>query len=248
MKRAVFILILFFSHSIFSQDINTILKQAAKLESIPDEKAAFEKFKQGHKQQPQNIYILNKCSELCSRIGKREPIDEIRFGWFQNAKNYANAALAIQPANGEAHCVMAIALGCIALDGSSREKVNAAKEIKKHIDLSLKNDPTNYKAWHVLGRWQYELSSLNFFERTAVKVLFGGLPTATYSESIRSFEKANSIKGFAANYFELARAYKKNNEQQKAVAAINKLLLLPNQTEDDEDLKNTGRKLLSRWR
>lgn len=230
-----------------SQDISIIIKEAVRLESIPNEKAALEKFKEAFKLQPSNIHVLNKCSELCSRIGKREPTEKVRAAWFQNAKNYAAAALRMQPTNSEANCVMAIALGCIALDGSSREKVNAAKEIKKFADLSLKSDPLNYKAWHVLGRWHFELATLNVVERAAVKVLFGGLPHSTVHESIRALEKAGSIKGFAANYFELARAYKKSNQRDKAIAALHTLLSLPVQTEDDEDLKNMGRKLLSQW-
>lgn len=233
---------------VYSQGISTIIKEAVTLENIPNEKAALEKFKEAFKLQPTNIYVLNKCSELCSRIGKREPSEKIRSTYFQNAKNYANAALRLQPANSEANCVMAIALGSIALDGSSREKVNAAKEIKKFADLSLKKDSLNYKAWHVLGRWHYELSSMNMFERAAVKILFGGLPHSTYYESIQAFEKAGSIKGFAANYFELARAYKKDNQREKAIAALYSLLSLPAHTEDDEELKNMGRKLLSQWR
>ena len=106
----------------------------------------------------------------------------------------------------------------------------------------------NFKAWHVLGRWNYELSTLNMLERGAVKILFGGLPKASLTESIMAFEKSKSLAaGFILNYFEMARAYKKNDQRDKAIGTLTAMLLLPNQTEDDETIKTDGRKLLKQW-
>ena len=127
--------------------------------------------------------------------------------------------------------------------------INSAKEIKKYVDAAIKNDPKNYKAWHVLGRWHYELSNLNALERTAVKIFFGGLPEASIEESIIAFEKAQAITGgFILNYFEMARAYKLNDQKEKAIAIIKKMLTVPNQTEDDPIIKEDGRKLINEWK
>jgi hypothetical protein len=241
------VLFLFTITTAFCQDAPALIKEAAGLETALNEKAALEKYKEALTLHPSSIVVLNKCSELCSRIGKRTTDNKSRMAYYQYAKNYAGAALKINPNNADANCAMAIVLGSISLTGSNKEKINAAKEIKKYVDIALKNDPLNYKAWHVLGRWHFELSDLNIVERAAVKIIFGGLPHSTLIESIKAFEKAGSIKSFAANYIELAKAYKKNNQQDKAIAAINALLHLPNQTEDDETLKSEGRNLLKQW-
>lgn len=254
MKSGLVIFTIFFTTTVFSQglprhsgDVTTLIKDAGRFENSLDEKLALDKYKEAFKLQPSNVLALNKCSELCSRIGTRETDDKTRAVYYQNAKNYAAAALQIKPENAEANCVMAIALGCIALNGSSREKVDAARDIKKYLDKAIIQDPMNFKAWHVLGRWNYEMSGLNIFQRAAVKIIFGGLPPSSLQQSITAFEKANRIKTFAANNFEMARAYKRNGETDKAIAVINSLLQLPNQTEDDEDYKNEGRKLLKQW-
>jgi tetratricopeptide (TPR) repeat protein len=232
-----------------AQDINAMIKEGDRLESSLNESGAFEKFKEVLRIQPVNIYSLNKCSELCSRIGKRQLTDKARNEYYEAAKKYATLALKLQPENSEANCVMAIALGRTSLDRSGKEKINAAKEIKKHVDIAVKNDPQNYKAWHVLGRWHYEICSLNFIERAAVKLLFGGVPKASLAESIRAFEKAKSIlPGFVLNYYEMAKAYKKNGQKDKAISAINTMLLLANTTEDDAQIKIDARKLLKDWK
>ena len=246
------VLIHFFSALFFlnlsAQDIPTLIKEAEQLERAPNERAALLKFKEVLKLQPANVLALNKCSELCSRVGKRQANTKLRDDYYTAAKTYAGIALKISPTNSEANCVMAIALGRESLTKSGKEKINHAREIKKYVDAAIKSDPNNYKAWHVLGRWHYEISTLNMFERAAVKILFGGLPGASIKESIIAFEKSHSLaSGFILNYFEMSKAYKKDDQANKAIAAINTMLLLPNQTEDDNSIKQDGKKLLREW-
>jgi len=244
-----FVFFLLTIHSISAQDAVALIKEGDRLESLMNERGALEKFKVALQLHPINIYALNKCSELCSRIGKREPTEKSRGAYFEAAKTYAGAALRISPNHAEANCVMAIALGRTSLEKSGKEKINAAKEIKKHVDLAIKSDPMNYKAWHVLGRWHYEISSLNVIERGAVKVLFGGLPKASITESIKAFEKAKALAGgFILNQFEMARAYKKDGQKAKAIHILTAMLQQPNHTEDDEIIKADGRKLLKEWK
>ena len=143
---------------------------------------------------------------------------------------------------------MAIALGRTSLSKSGKEKIISAREIKKYVDIALANDPRNFKAWHVMGRWQYEISNLNGLERSLVKILYGGLPPATLKQSITAFEKARTLRPeFILNYFEMAKAYENNNNKVKAIAYLNLMLTLPNQTEDDPKIKEMGKALLKDW-
>lgn len=232
-----------------AQDISTLIREADRLEALPNEKAAFAKFKEVLKIQPGNLHALNKCSELCSRIGKRQSSTLLIDDYYSAAIAYAVLALRVSPNNSESNCVMAIALGRSSLNKSGKEKINSAKEIKKFVDAAIKNDSKNFKAWHVLGRWHYEISNLNGFERTAVRIFYGGLPPASLGESILAFEKAQSITdGFILNYFEMAKAFKKNNQAGKGIALLTKMLTVPNQTEDDPFIKDDGRKLINQWR
>ena len=243
-----FISLLYF-YCIPAQDIAALIREGDRLELMPNEKAAFAKFKEVLKIQPVNLYALNKCSELCSRIGKRQTNAQSVEDYYAAAKTYAGIALKVNPDNSESNCVMAIALGRSSLNKSGKEKINSAREIRKYVDAAIKNDPRNFKAWHVLGRWHYEISNLNGFEKTAVKIFYGGLPLASLSESISAFEKAQAITdGFILNYYEMAKAYKKNNQPGKAFSLLTKMLAVPNKTEDDPIIKEDGKKLLSEWR
>ncbi len=248
MKQLLFILFISICTSVSAQDIASLIKEGDRQENLINEKAAFEKFKEVLKLQPANTYALNKCSELCSRIGKRELLAGQQNDYYEAAKTYAGITLRINPNNAEGNCVMAIALGRSSMNKSGKEKVAAAKEIRKYIDAAIKNDPNNYKAWHVLGRWHYEISSLNMFERAAVKILFGSMPPSSLSESIKAFERAHTLAAaFVLNNFEMARAYKKDGQKARAIQLLNAMMLLPNSTEDDVIIKNDGKKLLKEW-
>ena len=233
---------------IAAQDVNELLKEGYRLEAIPSEKAAFQKFKEVLRLQKTNIHALNKCSELCTRIGQRETNTKLRDDYYKAARIYAETALKVDPSNSEANCVMAMALGRNSMSKTAKEKIATAKEVKKYADMSVKYDPQNWKAWHVLGRWNYELSNLNLVEQTVVKVFYGGLPSASLKESIRSFEKARTLRPeFLLNYLEMAKAYKENDDKAKATAYINLMLTLPIHTEDDMAIKEKGRALLKEW-
>jgi tetratricopeptide (TPR) repeat protein len=231
-----------------AQDINAMTREADRLEAIPNEKAAFTQFREVVRFQPANMYALTKCSELCSRIGNREKDLKSRDRYYAAAVDYAKVALKVAPTNDEANVVMAIAVGRTVLVKSGKEKISAVKDIKHYADVALKTNPQNFKAWHVIGKWNYEVSNLNMVERAATKVFYGGLPEASIKASIAAYEKAKNINPyFMLNYLELAKAYKRNDEKQKAVAQLKVLVTLPIKTEDDPRIKAEALKLIKSW-
>ena len=248
--KTLSLFIIFFTVFIqsFAQDANSFINEGNRLEVLPNEKAAFQKFKEALKLQPANLYALCKCSELCSRIGNRESDTKSRDNYYAAAVIYAKTALKVSPSNDEANTAMAIAVGRTILIKTGKEKIAAVKDIRHYADIALKTNAQNFKAWHILGKWNYEVSNLNIVERAAAKVFFGGLPDASLKNAIASYEKAKAIKpGFLLNYIELARAYNRNGETEKAMAQLNKLMQLPYQTEDDPRIKTEAQKLIRKW-
>lgn len=244
--------IIFLSSSIsvaHAQDFNHAIRIADSLEAIPNEKAALHEFKIALKLQPANLYALTKCSELCSRIAGRETSTQSKDSYNQAAITYAQVALKIYPNSDDANVAIAIAIGRTLLKKSGKEKVAIIKEIKQYVDAAIKINPNNFKAWHILGKWNYEIYNLSMVERAWAKVFYGGVPAnASLKNSIAAYEKARSINpNFALNYLELARAYHKDDEDEKALPLLKKLLTLPIQTEDDPRIKNEATGLIKSW-
>lgn len=232
-----------------AQDFHVLIKEGDRLEAVPDEKAAFQKFKEVLKYQPANLYALTKCSELCTRIGGREKTNlKLRDEYYSTAVIYAKTALRLYPDSDEANVCMALAVGRTILLKSGKEKISAVKELKAYADKALLKNPNNFKAWHILGKWNYEVSNLNAFERAGAKVMYGGLPGASLKNAIMYYEKAKTLNpGFALNYLELAKAYHRSDNDDKAIAQLNYLLTLRNITEDDPRIKVEAQQLLKNW-
>jgi tetratricopeptide (TPR) repeat protein len=243
-----FLLFIIISTNSFSQDINAIIKEADRLEAVADERAAFLKFKEVLKLQPNNLHALARAAELCSSIGNRETNTKVRDDYFNVALIYAKTAYKLYPESDAANVSMAIALGRIILLKSGKEKIVYVKELKSYSEKAIAVNPNNFRAWHILGKWHYEVSNLSAFERTAAKIFYGALPASSLANSITCYEKAKALNNnFALNYLELAKAYKRNGEKAKAITQLNYLLTLPNKLQDDEKIKGEARGLLKKW-
>lgn len=230
------------------QDAATLIKEAEQLEASLKETQAYEKFKQVLKIDHRNYYALWKCSELCSRIGRRQPTKDKQLDYFKAGRIFAETAIKVDPNKADGYYALSVAMGRFALMESGNEKIKAVKAIKDNADKAVKLNPNHGRAWHVVGKWHYEVSSLNAVERAALKVFYGGLPKSSLAEAIAAYEKAMKLEpNFALNNLELAKAYHKNKQNDKAIALLKALPSIPDKTEDDKGIKEEGKKLLEKW-
>ncbi len=240
---------LFFSGVSFAQTIEEQVKQGDLLEKQLKEEEAYHKFKEIIKLQPAHLHALTRCSELASRIGRRQPTKEKQMDFYTAAKIYAERALKVNPKDSEANVAMSFAYARMSLLKSGKEKVEYVREIKNYADRALTHNPQNFKALFVIARWHYEVSNLNAMERAAVKVFFGGLQKNSLDSAVYYYEKVKVISpDFVLNYLELAKAYHRNNKKAKAIETLNHLMRLPNTAADDPTIKAEAKQLLSSWK
>ena len=230
-----------------AQDIGLLLKSAQQSESSFNDNEALNKYAEILRHQPNHLTALCKSSELHALTGRRLPTKEKQADYYYKAKTYAQQALRINPNHPEANFVMAFALGRIALISSGDERINAVKDIKTYAEKAIQLDPNHYKAYHVLGRWHYEVSNLNTVERWLLKMAYGSLPKSSLETSLRYYEKSRQLNpGFLLNYLELAKAYDRKDQDQKAIDLLNIMLRLPPASSNDATIKAEGKKMLNR--
>jgi tetratricopeptide (TPR) repeat protein len=248
MLRLLTLLFIGFPCLLFSQDIPQLLKEAQQQESVFHENEAFLKYAEILRRNPDNLMALWKCSELSSRIGARQSDKEKMRPYFQAARNYAAAALRLNPNSTDANYAMALALGRVSLVSGTKERVMLAKDVKHYAENAIRLDPNNFRAYHILGRWNYEVSNLNLAEKSFARIFYGKLPSASLDDAIYDFEKSRLLNpGFILNYLELARSYHRKDEDKKALANLHILLGLPNSMYDDSRAKLIARQLLAEW-
>ena len=248
-----FFLILFFTAGITvaatAQTADDLVKQGDLLEKQLKEDEAYQKFKEAIKLNPIHVHALVRCSELASRIGRRQPTKEKQMDFYQAAKIYAERALKVNPKDSEANVVMSLAYARMSLLKNGKEKVEYVREIKNYADRALAYNANNFKALFVIARWHFEVSNLNAVEKAAVKVLYGGLQKNSLDSAIHYYERVKTISpNFVLNYLELAKAYNRAGKKEKAVEALNHLLKMPNTAADDPTIKSEARQLLKTWK
>ncbi len=251
MKKILFLFSFIFLQTgiIFSQSVDEMIKQADLLEKQLKEEEAYQKFKEIIKLQPHQMYALTRCSELASRIGRRQATKEKQMDFYKAAKIYAERALKINPRDSDANVAMSFAYARMSLLKSGKEKVEYVREIKNYAEKALQSNANNFKALFVIARWHYEVSNLSAVERAAVKVFFGGLQKNSIDSAVIYHERVRTISpDFVLNYLELAKAYYKSNKKEKAMEILRYMLRLPNTAADDPTIKTEGKQLLESWK
>ncbi len=228
-----------------AQDVTYLIREGEQFEKSLKEADALQKYQEALKLAPNNLPALVKCSEMSSFLGNRQKEKNKKSEYFDAAKTYAESALKQNEKDPDANFVMSMALGRMALINSGKEKAKNLRDIKKYVDAALAVNPNHVKSLHLLGKWHLEVISLNFTEKTALKVLYGGLPPASLSDAITCFEKAKAADPwFILNYLDLAKAYKEHGQSDRSIEVLNRMLKLPPKTSDDSAYKAEGKKML----
>jgi len=242
-----FLLILPFENN--AQDINSLLKDAQQLENAFKEPEALQKYLDVIRYQPSNITALIKISELYSILGKHQGTKDKQKEYYRNARVYAQKALNVNGNSSDANVVMALAMGRMALISSGDDKIKAIKDVKSYSEKSVQLDPNNFKGYHVLAKWHYEVSDLNSVEKWLVKVAYEALPKASLEDAIKYFEKSRQLNpSFLLNYLELAKAWHRKENNKKAREFLEIMLKMPNKMGEDGTIKAKGKKLLEEYK
>ena len=245
MSRFILSLFLLVSLKVLSQDVSGLLRQGAQLEAQFREDGALSKYQEVLRVQPRNVQALCRCSDLSCRIGNRQPNKDKKIDFFKSGYAYAKLAYGVDSTNSEANIVMAFSLARMALIQSGKERVASANAIKWFAESSVRYDQGNYKGYHILGRWNYEVSGLSSIERTLARWFFGALLPASLDSAIHYYEKSKALKpDFLLNYYELARCYHRAGKDDKAIQQLHQLEQLKDEMYDDREVRSDARKLL----
>ena len=181
---------------VLAQNLTLLIRQADSLEASLHEQAAYYKFREVLKADPRNYYALWKSSELCSRVGNRQTTKEKKLEFFTAGRTYAQNAIKVNPRAADGYYALSVAMGRKALIESGNERIKAVREIRANAEKALKINPNHGRAWHVMGKWHYEVSNLNTIEKTALKIFYGGLPKASYRNQLHPTKKQDYLNRY----------------------------------------------------
>ena len=169
--------------------------------------------------------------------------EKIRLGTM--AVKYSDRAVALAPDDAEAQLAVAISYGKLLPFQSNKEQFLNSRVIKTAADKVIATDPSNDLGWQVLGRWKFNIAAIGGIKRVLAQTAYGKLPTATYEDAVRCFEKAIALNPQRLmHYVELGRTYAVMGKTAEARKFINKGLAMADTEKDDPETKRQGREIL----
>lgn len=194
-------------------------------------------FDQAAKADPNDVEILLRISQACSNLIAQARTASEKEIYARRSLDEAKQALALAPENPKAHLAVAVAYGRLTDFVDNRTKVEYSRYVKAEADTTLELDPKEDFAYHVLGRWNYSVATLNGFMKLIAKYVYGGMPDASLEEAVRDFKKAIELAPERViHHHELARAYVALGQMDDARAEWEKELTL--RPEDNEGVKD----------
>jgi len=169
---------------------------------------ALDLFDQAAKADPDNVEILLRISQQASNLIAQAKTPAEAEGYARRSLDEAKQAVALEPDNSKAHLALAIAYGRLTDFEDNRTKVADSRFVKSEAERTLELDPNDDIAYHVLGRWNYAVATLNPFLKLVAKYVYGGMPDASLEEAVRNYKKAIELAPQRViHHHELARAY-----------------------------------------
>lgn len=103
----------------------------------------------------------------------------------------AGQAIALDPSCALSHIAAGVGRGRLTFFVDNRTKVKLAAAAQQDALAALAADPNNDLAYHLLGRWHFEMAQLNFVVRAMIRVVFGtALEPGTHLEALEAYQKA----------------------------------------------------------
>lgn len=194
---------------------------------------------------PDNPAILRKIAKQYVELAMDAPGKKERLRLAQLGYDTALEAKKLDPGSAEGRLTVAVAAARLGFYSDAKTKLELSRTVKQEASESVRLDPDYALGWHMLGRWHYEISSLNLLLKKLAEIIYGKMPAASYEESVRCLGKAAELDPDNALFqAELGRGYAALGQKEDARRALEKSLTLPRRTKDDGEAQLRAKEAL----
>lgn len=224
-----------------------LLRGAEAAERAFDAPRALERYLAAEKAGTPDATLLQSIARQYSDLSSEQPSREAQRRYAQQALEYSQRAVALEPRNAVNALSVAISYGKLAIASDTRDKVRYSRLVREEAERALALDPRYAWAHHILARWHLEVAKLGGGSRAIVGLFYGGLPAASVADAVRHLERAVELEpGELQHHLELGFAYKAAGTAAKARNAFEKGLALPSRARIDDPAKARAREALTR--
>jgi tetratricopeptide (TPR) repeat protein len=233
------------SAELVQAEADPMIEAALAAEALFDSKRALELFQQANAQKPNRAFVLQKISRQYSdlTIDTDDPAEKKRL--CVTALEYGQRAFDLEPDNAVNALSLAICYGKLGIYSNTRTRIEQSRLIRQYAEQALRLNPDYDYAHHVLGRWHYEVASLGAGTRFIVRLVYGGLPSASTADAIRHLQKAVELSpDLPAHRVELGFALLAAGQRDSARKMFEEALTMPQKEKHDVEALARAREAL----
>ncbi len=194
---------------------------------------------------PLDAGLQCRIAKLYTRLIPSSDSKSTKREFARKAVAAAEEAVRIDPNDSASRLTLAIALGRAAQLESPRTQVEMSKRIQEEAAMATRLNPKEDFAWHVLGRWNYELANFNPLLKSIGEVIYGKFPDATNEKAAECFRTAIAVgPPRVIHHVEYGRTLLALGQRTEARKQLERGLALPSSDPEDNEAKLLGRALL----
>lgn len=157
----------------------------------------------------------------------------------------AERAVAADPQHARARLSVGICLAKNFPHVDNQTKVNYSRRLKEETEKAIALEPKLDLAYHMLGRWHFEVAEMNFMLKGIAKLVYGGMPAGTLAMARENFERAIELApGRVIHRHQLAQTLLALKRKADAIAQLRQCLALKPVDRDDAEAQFEARRQL----
>jgi len=192
-----------------------------------------------------NAELMWRISRAYFNQAEQESDSEKKNELFYISYDYSKQALFLDSSIAKANHYYAVLHGQIGLIEGTKQKIINAYDVLKFGKIAIAIDPTYDNTYHLLGRLNFELANLSWFERNIASLIYETPPEGSFNEAIDYFLKAIKLNpNDTRHWLWLSKSYLALDQNDKAKASLLKTISLTPQVQKDNDNIEEANQLL----
>ncbi|KAM6954032.1 regulator of microtubule dynamics protein 3 [Aplochiton taeniatus] len=175
--------------------------------------------------------LARAYSDMCEHTTDKQE----KRSYAEQGREEAEIALRKNGLNAECHKWFAVLTGLTTQYESMHGKLKNSHVLKEHLDRAIALRDDDPLCFYLLGRWCYEVSTLDWLEKKAAAALYETPPTSSLHDALQNFLKAEELNpGFSKTVrLYIAKCHKELGNISEATNWTKLAVKMPNTNEED---------------
>jgi tetratricopeptide (TPR) repeat protein len=244
--KKILSIVLILAGFVMAQGFSDLIDQADVKYDDDDFSAAYELLGQAEQLEPDNFEVIWSLARVHWALSDNSEDEVVISENIYAGFDYAKRALEMDDGRAESHKWYGILIARVGeLEGKKQTILNSY-EVKEHTLIAIELDPEDDGNFHVMGRWNFKLADLSWFERKIAGIIYAKPPKASFDKAAEYFQQAIDLApDEIRHYVWLGKTYEELKDKDAAKNAYNTALAMTAENDSDRILQKEAQELLS---